>query len=58
MYVFLLKFENKSTENVFECEEYGNSKKEIEDFWTRFEAEVKIGSYRLVSCEGPIRHES
>ena len=58
MDVFLLKVENKSTGNVFECEEYGNSKQEIEDFWDRFEAEVKIGSYRLVSCEGPIRHES
>ena len=55
---FLLKVKNKSTGNVFECEEYWNSKQEIEYFWARFEAEVKIGSYRLVSCEGPIRHKS
>ena len=55
---FLLKVENKSTVNVFESEEYWNSKQEIEDFKARFEAEVKIGSYRLVSCEGLIRHES
>ena len=45
--MWLLKLKNIKTGEIFEITQYGNSKKEIEDFWTKYKKSV---DHELLEC--------
>ena len=51
MKVFDLVIENTKTKYVFNAEQYGNSVKEIKDYWKSRENDDRLNGYRLISCK-------